>query len=91
MPSDEAKDILEDASRKLGEHFDAIQILASWNEESLTKAMYRGSGNWYARQGMAHEFINADIAQDTAHKIADQLNKNDSDDGDDWKTGNTAP
>lgn len=82
MSGEEAEKLLEEAAAKLGEHFDAVQILASWNEEGLSKCSKRGAGNWYARQGMAHEFINADIAQEHAREIAEQLEPPD----DDWKT-----
>ena len=73
MKGDEAGKILELAAARLGEHFDAVQILASWNEDGTTKCSKRGVGNWYARQGMAHEFINDDIAQSQAAQIAEQL------------------
>ena len=52
-----------------------IQILASWNEEGLSKAIYTGVGNWYARQGLAHEFINQDMAQVNAVQLAEQLHE----------------
>lgn len=85
MKREEAERILEDAAARLGEHFDAVQILASGNEEGLTFCCKRGVGNWYARRGMAHEFINADQAQEIAHQIA-QVLKPPPDEGEAWKT-----
>lgn len=85
MTQAEAEKLLDDAVARLGEHFDSVQILASWNEEGLTLCCKRGVGNWYARQGMAHEFINADQAQETAHQIA-QVLKPPPDEGEAWKT-----
>jgi hypothetical protein len=81
MTGTEAEKLLEETAAKLGEHFDAIQILGTWSEDGLTKCSKRGVGNWYARQGMAHEFINADLAQENAREIAEQLNPPD----DEWK------
>lgn len=75
MTPTEAAAILERAVAQLGEHFDALQILASWQEEGVTKCTPRGTGNWYARQGMAHEFINADIAQENARQLAETLDE----------------
>lgn len=74
MSAEEYEKIIEEFAVKLGEHFDAVQILVSWTEEGRTKCSKAGTGNWYARQGMAHEFINSDIAQDTAYQIAQRLN-----------------
>lgn len=67
------EEAIQKACDVLGEHFDHVQILMTWNEEGLSKYRAIGSGNWYARQGMAHMFINTDIAQDTAFQIAEQL------------------
>jgi hypothetical protein len=50
-----------------------IQVLATWNEGGLSKMINTGTGNWYARQGLAHEFINADIAQEHAVQLANEL------------------
>jgi hypothetical protein len=66
MTREESEEILERVAAQLSEHFDAVQILASWNEEGMSKYASRGGGNWYARQGMAHEFITQDQAQVTA-------------------------
>jgi len=83
MTHEEAENIAEKAAAELGEHFDAVQILITWNEEGRSICVKRGAGNWYARQGMAHEFINSDIAQDAAIQIAEKLNPPDK--GDDWR------
>lgn len=84
MSEEQNEQLLRECAERLGEHFDAVQILVSWNEEGLSKMRKMGAGNWYARQGMAHEFINADIAQENAHQIAEKLSPPDSE-GDDWK------
>lgn len=69
MNAQEAEQLLESAAAKLMEHFGAVQIFASWTEEGYTKCSKRGGGDWYARQGMAHEFINQDQAQLQAYEI----------------------
>jgi hypothetical protein len=65
--------MVDAAVAALGEHFDCVQILVSWNQESNTHDIFRGCGNWYARQGMANTFIQRDQAQDAAVEIAEQL------------------
>ena len=72
------------AMRILGEHFDHVQVLVSWNEQGTTQRLFEGGGNWYARQGMAHEFIKCDDAQTNAFELNKILPKPDES-GDDWK------
>jgi hypothetical protein len=88
MTSEEADALVQKCSIFLGEHFDAVQILASWNEQGLTNMTCHGCGNWYARQGMAKDFINTDQAQEIATQLADKLPKpaDDGTEGDEWKT-----
>lgn len=62
-------DLITSATEKLGEHFDAIQILASMSEEDGTRTFFHGAGNWYARRGMAQEFVNVDQARTLAAEI----------------------
>lgn len=69
---------------KILEHVDAVQILVSWNEQAISKNLYRGGGNWFARQGMAHDFINQDVAQENAKQLADKLEPP-PDDAESWK------
>jgi hypothetical protein len=64
--------ILAEVMPKLMEHCDAVQVLITFpspNGQTLRKA--DGRGNWYARQGMAHEFINTDQAREIANAIAE--------------------
>jgi hypothetical protein len=69
MTDEEHERLLEDCASMLGEHFDAVQILACVTVGGLTKCVKRGTGNWYARQGMAHEFIEMEKAQEIAVQI----------------------
>lgn len=63
-------DELKVVAQTLGEHFDAVQILVSFTEDGATHIWKPGCGNWFARQGMVHEFINTDIASENAKRIA---------------------
>lgn len=65
--------IIEQALRLLGEHFDHVQLLVSWDADSETRFIHSGCGNWYARQGMAHQFINSDMAQNVGHEVAEAM------------------
>lgn len=74
MSNEEVAKILEDAAAQLGEHFEAVQILVSWRHENgKTSFGSRGLGNWYARQGMAREFIECDRAETQAAEVARAL------------------
>lgn len=59
----------------LMEHFDSVQILVSYITPKGTHIITRGGGNWYARQGMAHEFIASDRAATEAQELARVLNR----------------
>jgi len=62
----------EEAAARLGEHASAVQILISLPAPGGgTVSIKKGVGDWYARQGLAHEFIMADQAQEIAHAIHD--------------------
>ena len=68
------KQAIEHALEVLSEHFDAVQILVEITDAGLTTGMFRGYGSWYARQGMAHEFIERDKAQEHAFQLSNKLN-----------------
>lgn len=81
MTVEEADALVLSAATKLGEHFSSVQILASWNEECITNMTSMGCGDWYARIGMAHEFINESQAQNVGKEIHDAMHT--LDEGDD--------
>lgn len=70
MDGKEAYEMLKKATDMLKEHFDSVQILATWDEEGETRVMRPGFGNWYARQGMAQEFVEMDRCQAIASEVA---------------------
>ncbi len=55
--------------RALGEHFASVQIMVSNNEDGNTYGIFRGCGDWYARQGLAHEFIDTCVSDLRARSI----------------------
>lgn len=77
MTNEEAEKIIEEAVAKLGEHFDAVQVLVSWVDEGATHFMPRGSGNWYSRQGMAKAYTDREISSETADQLASRLKPDD--------------
>lgn len=87
-PSDltpDAKVTAVDAAMKLlMEHFDCVQFLGSFcDDEDLTITIYRGAGNWMARQGMAQDFLNGDQAKTQAKELKAVLPP--PDDDEQWK------
>lgn len=76
----EAAQAVKQCLSRLGEHFEAVQILATRTEEGWTNRCFKGAGNFYARMGMAQEFITEDQAKESAKQIAEQLNEGDDHD-----------
>jgi hypothetical protein len=73
LPIDELNNLVLPHVHQLMEHFDAVQILATVVSERGTEMVAIGSGNWYARRGMAEEFINRDKAVTEANEIAEAI------------------
>lgn len=73
MTHAELDEIVRPMMEQLGEHCDSIQVLATWTEEGSTFRYKYGTGNWYARRGLAMEFIEQDQAQTTAKEIKEAL------------------
>lgn len=69
MTPQQALAMLNAHAAQLSEHFEAVQILASFPTDGGTQPVKAGRGNWFARQGMAHDFIKQDEAQQIAHEI----------------------
>ena len=74
MTNEQRLAILEKHVAELSEIYDSVQVMGAFlTPDNRTVSQKRGSGNWYARQGMAHEFIEENIAEDTARAIAKKL------------------
>lgn len=85
MTNEDASRLLEQAAAALGEHFDAVQIVASRPMDGGgTACTKRGAGNFYARLAMCREFIENNSQGDAAEFLARKINP--PDEGDDWKT-----
>lgn len=83
--SEDVQRIVDECVARIAEHVDAVQIMVSWNEEAMTQCLKRGAGNWHARQGMAHEFIERDKAQEHANELARRIKPPPPLDGEEWK------
>lgn len=71
MKPEEAQKMLDGVLAQLSEHFDAVQILATWPAPNgATAGLSRGVGNWYARQGIARQFIEQDAADTLTRVLA---------------------
>ena len=60
MTNEEARALVQHVVDSLGEHFEAVQVLVSWPSVAGTYDCFLGSGNFYARTGMAREFMQRD-------------------------------
>lgn len=79
MTENEAREkVIADAVATLAEHFDHVQVLATWDANDHSHRMSRGAGNWYARQGLAHEFINNEVARENANEVAKAIKPEES-------------
>ncbi len=70
MTPDDIQKLVDLKAAELMEHVDAVQILVSWpSGDNGTHSCYRGSGNWFARAGMCHDFIERDRAGTLVEKM----------------------
>lgn len=70
LDPDEQQAIVQHHITALMEHFEAVQILVSSSTPEGTESVFMGAGNWFARQGMARDFLNQDQARTNAKEIA---------------------
>lgn len=79
MISSQDRKIVENALKVLIEHFDSVQILVSRMapQNEGTERCFLGGGNWFARKGMAQDFLDYDQQFESARQIADQLKPKD--------------
>ena len=79
MTDDERIALIEKHLDALSEYFDCVQVLAAVVKPSgLTSSYKKGCGLWYARIGLAHEFIDEDRSEDAARRISNHLEPPDS-------------
>ena len=71
MTREQAVELLNAHAARLSEHFDAVLVVASYMEPDGTwTAASSREGNWYARQGMAAQFVEQARAEGIANEIA---------------------
>lgn len=74
MTRPETERLVDDIAHRICEHFDCVQILASrLKPDGSTEIFRRGAGNWFARKGMMHDYLETVSASDSAEMIAEQL------------------
>lgn len=86
MTIEEADKFIAQTSKMLGEHFDAVLILASWPADDGsgdTEYTYHGAGNSFAQEGMARDFLSETQNEDLADELQAILGESEDDDG--WK------
>lgn len=71
------EEIIERIAAQLAEHWEGVQILVSRAEPDGTGRYFYGVGNWYTRQGMAHDFIKSEEARTAASEIGKAINPDD--------------
>lgn len=93
MTEDEAFEFVKPHLAAIAEHFDAVQLLATWvevGEDSVetTHTIGPGKGNWNARVHMAGDFSQADSDDNLSSKMARALARHidPPDNAEDWKT-----
>lgn len=84
MSPEERRAEIEMCVHRLMEFADCIQVLASYTDSEGTHSCYLGAGNWFARTGMAHDFLERDESQTAANAVKPFLQPP-PDDGETWK------
>jgi hypothetical protein len=77
-------------TEQMAEYADCVQVLASWSDEhDQTVSIKHGTGNIYARQGMAADFLEEQKARTRTYTIAADEAQAEADDqegyDDDWR------
>ncbi len=76
MTTQESMNLLDKHAAQLAEHFDSVQILVTVVEDGGTDYFAKGKGDWYARRGMCHQFIDMDQAEANSNALAEKINGN---------------
>lgn len=65
--------LIDKALDTLGEHFEAIQIIATDSDGGGSLYVARGRGNFYARKGAVHQWLENDRHDDAAQYVKDAI------------------
>lgn len=84
LPPEEQERLVKRHVDALMEYFEVVQIMVSSNVPEGTSNVFKGDGNWFARQGMAHDFIRQDKARTDAREISKAIEPP-KDAGEEWK------
>lgn len=67
-----AEAIVEKAINQLREHFDTVQIFCTRDYGQSTESFERGSGNFYARLGLAKVWVDCEVAADVNSRLKEK-------------------
>lgn len=81
MTREEADRAVQMAAAKLGEHFDGVLILATWEDDGKSRFSHGGSGSWYTWTGLAREFLIRDEKITPPFADGEETDDDDEDDG----------
>lgn len=84
MTNDERKLEIERCLHRIMEVADCVQVLASYTDSEGTHSCFVGAGNWFARTGMARDFLERDSSHTSANEIKPFLQPP-PEDGENWK------
>jgi uncharacterized protein YciW len=73
---DDISKLVDRAVATLQEHCSSVHVMVSVQQDGCTRSIHRGAGDYYARLGLAHEFIDTTKQQDSAAHIATALKEN---------------
>ena len=78
ITDEQRKKILDQHAVALAEHFEHVQIVVTWQDESTrdTHTTWSGVGNWWARVGACQAFVRKDQQSDSALLIASAIAEN---------------
>jgi len=73
MTDKELEDLVLTHAQQLGEQFDSVLVMVSWQDGTKTRCLKKRSGNWHAALGMAHEFVSEAQAFDVGCEVAAKI------------------
>lgn len=87
MTNEELNAKLEEFCELLIEHVDSVRVMVTTHEGGQTCCDSYGAGNWYAQKASVEEWLQRGIQKDQAQFIAESVQTDDGDDGDEeaWK------
>lgn len=70
MTKEAAQKIVNEANEKLGEYFEGVTILVTWDEGDFSEKAFASSGNWFMNYGLIMEHFETSRFKRQAAEIA---------------------